>query len=132
MGGEDVGAEVRKVEVKRDYEIIAWKWMRYSGILLIPLVWIHVALNDVIIGVHDIDIDLVAMRWEVIGWRIYSFSILAFAMAHGMNGLRQVLNDYIGTDRNRCRIAWVLFLVWLVVSAIGAIAIIGGVRIQEV
>jgi succinate dehydrogenase / fumarate reductase, membrane anchor subunit len=127
-----MAGEIRTVEVKRDYEISAWKWMRYSGILLIPLVWVHVALNDVIIGVHEIDIDLVARRWELLGWRIYSFSILAFAMAHGINGLRQVLNDYIGTDRNRRRVAWALFVVWLFVSVVGAIAIIGGVRLQEV
>ena len=127
-----MAGEIRTVEVKRDYEISAWKWMRYSGILLIPLVWVHVALNDVIIGVHEIDIDLVARRWELLGWRIYSFSILAFAMAHGINGLRQVLNDYIGTDRNRRRVAWALFAVWLFVSVVGAIAIIGGVRLQEV
>jgi succinate dehydrogenase / fumarate reductase, membrane anchor subunit len=127
-----MAGEIRTVEVKRDYEISAWKWMRYSGILLIPLVWVHVALNDVIIGVHEIDIDLVARRWELLGWRIYSFSILAFAMAHGINGLRQVFNDYIGTDRNRRRVAWALFVVWLFVSVVGAIAIIGGVRLQEV
>lgn len=123
--------EVRTVEVKRDYEIIAWKWMRYSGILLIPLAWIHVALNDVIIGVHDIDINLVAQRWEVLGWRVYSFSLLAFAMAHGMNGLRQVLDDYIGNAKNRRRVAWALFVIWLVVSVIGAVALIGGVRIND-
>ena len=27
---------------KANYETTAWKWMRYSGFLLIPLVWGHV------------------------------------------------------------------------------------------
>ena len=43
--------------------LTAWKWMRYSGFLLIPLVWGHVLLQDIIVGVHKIDLDYVALRW---------------------------------------------------------------------
>ena len=31
--------QIRTVETPQNYESIAWKWMRYSGILLIPLAW---------------------------------------------------------------------------------------------
>jgi succinate dehydrogenase / fumarate reductase membrane anchor subunit len=105
--------------------------MRYSGILLIPLAWIHVAINDVIVGVHAIDLNYVQMRWAFIGWRIYDFALLAFAFAHGVNGLRQVLNDYVRGESNRRRLAWLLFVFWLVLSIIGAAAIVGGVRMPE-
>ena len=44
----------RRVKPPRNYEVTAWKWMRYSAIALIPLVWIHVLLQDVIVGVHKI------------------------------------------------------------------------------
>jgi succinate dehydrogenase / fumarate reductase membrane anchor subunit len=71
--------------------------MRYSGLLLIPLAWGHVLIQDVLVGVHRIDLDYVAMRWAMLGWRVFDFLLLAFAFAHGMNGLRQVLNDYILT-----------------------------------
>lgn len=126
-----MATEAQKVEVKRDYEIIAWKWMRYSGILLIPLVWIHVIIQDVLVGVHRIDLDYVAERWAITGWRVYAFLLLAFTFAHGMNGLRQVLNDYIRGERTRRRVAWFLFFFWLVISVIGATAVIGGVRMPE-
>jgi succinate dehydrogenase / fumarate reductase membrane anchor subunit len=119
---------VEQVEVSQGFEITAWKWMRYSGILLIPLAWIHVALNDVIVGVHQIDLDYVAMRWDLLGWRVYDFLLLSFAFAHGTNGLRQVLNDYIRGERNRRRLSWGLLVFWAVISLIGAVAIIGGVR----
>jgi succinate dehydrogenase / fumarate reductase membrane anchor subunit len=102
--------------------------MRYSGILLIPLAWVHVALQDVIIGVHAIDLNYVAERWAFIGWRIYDFALLSFAFAHGVNGLRQVLNDYVRGENNRKILAWVLLAFWAVLSIIGAVAIIGGVR----
>lgn len=119
---------VEQVKVSQGFEITAWKWMRYSGLLLIPLAWIHVYLQDAIVGVHSIDLDYVAMRWAFIGWRIYDFALLAFAFAHGVNGLRQVLRDYIKNDRAMRTIGWILLIVWMVLSLIGAVAIIGGVR----
>jgi succinate dehydrogenase / fumarate reductase membrane anchor subunit len=113
---------------KRRLETTAWTWMRYSGLLLIPLAWGHVLIQDVLIGVHSIDLDYVAMRWASIGWRTYDFLLLAFAFAHGVNGLRQVIHDYIRRETLMRKISWLLFAFWLVISAIGAFAIIGGVR----
>jgi succinate dehydrogenase / fumarate reductase, membrane anchor subunit len=118
----------RRVKTPRSYEMVAWRWMRYSGFLLIPLVFVHVILNDVIIGVHGIDVGLVESRWMFVSWRLYSAAILAFAFAHGMNGLRQVLDDYIHSSRNRQIVGWVLFVVWLIITLMGSIALVGGVR----
>src|SRR5574340_265200 len=86
---------VRQVKVRRNYDQVAWKWMRYSAILLIPLVGIHIVLQDVIVGVHSMDIGYVAERWANIFWRVYDALLLGFAMAHGMNGLRQVTLDFV-------------------------------------
>src|SRR3970040_83016 len=83
------------------YEAVAWKWMRYSGLLLIPLAWGHVLIQDVLGGVHRIDLNYVALRWASLGWGAYDFALLAFAFAHGVNGLRQVLNDYITSEKAR-------------------------------
>lgn len=120
--------ERQPVKLSRTFDATAWRWMRYSGLLLIPLAWFHVLLQDVIVGVHQMDINYVAARWANLGWRVYTFSLLAFAFAHGVNGLRQVLVDYIQSDKNRGRMSWALLIFWLVISLIGAIAIIGGVR----
>jgi succinate dehydrogenase / fumarate reductase membrane anchor subunit len=121
-------AERINVTTQNQTEVIAWKWMRYSGLLLIPLAWGHVLLQDVLVGVHRIDLDYVAMRWASIGWRTYDFLLLAFAFAHGMNGLRQVIHDYIPSEALMRVISRLLFVFWLVLAVIGAIAIIGGVR----
>lgn len=117
-----------KKTLRKGFEITAWKWMRYSGLLLIPLAWIHVLIQDVLVGVHQIDLDYVAMRWASLGWRVYDFALLAFALAHGMNGLRQVLVEYIQGEKARRWMAWIVFAVWLVISVIGGAAIVGGVR----
>ena len=119
---------VRQIKTKDNYENVAWKWMRYSAILLIPLVWIHVLIQDVLTGVHAIDINYVAERWANLGWQVYDISLLAFAFAHGMNGLRQVLNDFVHSKRGQQTLSWVLLFLWLVISVIGAFAIIAGAR----
>ncbi len=111
----------------RNYETIAWKWMRYSALLLIPLVWGHILLQDIIVGVHRIDLNYVALRWASLGWRIYDILLLGFAFAHGVNGLRQVALDYIHSPRARRAVEWGLLIFWLLVTGIGAAAIIGGV-----
>ncbi len=113
---------------KPNFDTKAWMFMRYSAVLLIPLVFGHLILQDVIIGVHRIDLDYVALRWASLGWRIYDALLLAFAFAHGVNGIRQVLNDYILSDKGRKIMQTTLLLFFLIITAIGAIALIGGVR----
>lgn len=117
-----------RVATPKNFETTAWLFMRYSAVLLIPLAFGHIILQDVIVGVHSIDLDYVAMRWELLAWRIYDAALLAFAFAHGMNGLRQVLADYIKNERVFRVVSWILLIAWLAISAVGAAAIIGGVR----
>ena len=50
--------------------------------------------------------------------------LLAFAFAHGMNGLRQVADDYIHRESLRRAVSWVIIIAWAVITAIGAMAII--------
>ncbi len=121
---------IRTVKTPANYETIAWKWMRYSAFLLIPLVWLHIILQDVVVGVHNMDLGYVAERWASLGWRIFDGLLLAFAFAHGVNGLRQVLNDFIHTPTGRTIMNWGLFIFWLAITAIGFVALIGGVNQQ--
>ncbi|MEA4907483.1 MAG: hypothetical protein GYA17_12390 [Chloroflexi bacterium] len=119
---------VRQVQVKPNYDMLAWRWMRYSGFLLIPLAFGHVLIQDVIVGVHAIDLDYVALRWANVGWRIYDALLLGFAFAHGMNGVRQVAYDVVHSPSGRKAVNWGLFIFWLVIFLIGAVTVIGGVR----
>jgi succinate dehydrogenase / fumarate reductase membrane anchor subunit len=115
---------VRRVKTSQNLDSTAWKWMRYSGFLLIPLAWGHLLIQDVIIGVHNIDVAYVSSRFTFIGWRIYDILLLSFAFAHGMNGLRQVLGDLFPAPPIRRWTGWILLAGWLVISIIGAIAVI--------
>jgi succinate dehydrogenase / fumarate reductase, membrane anchor subunit len=119
---------VRQVKIKGNYESISWRWMRFSAFLLIPLVWGHMILQDVVVGVHAMDLGYVADRWANLGWRIYDGLLLGFAFAHGVNGLRQVLNDFVHGERGRKILNWGLFVFWLAIFLFGLIALIAGVN----
>lgn len=119
---------VRTLPATRNLETWAWLFMRWSGVLLIPLAWIHVLLNDVLIGVHRIDLDYVSLRWAITGWRVFDAALLTFAFAHGVNGLRQVVDDYVHNPGLNRALKWLMFVVWAAITAIGAVALIGGVR----
>ena len=95
-----------------------WSFMRISGLLIVPLVFGHLAIMHVLQGVFDLTaaghtivgtggivnesgtaVEFVASRWNlIIGgvavWRVYDFALLTLVIAHGFNGLRYVLTDY--------------------------------------
>ncbi len=94
-----------------------WSYMRISGIIILPLVFGHLAMQHLIQGVFDITVqghsvvgstlinqsgtavEYVADRWNfLIGgiavWKVYDFGMLALVVIHGFNGLRLVLTDY--------------------------------------
>jgi succinate dehydrogenase / fumarate reductase membrane anchor subunit len=125
-----MATQTREVKTSANYEKFAWKWMRYSALLLIPLVWGHVILQDVVVGVHNMNLGYVAERWASIFWRGFDALLLAFAFAHGINGVRQVFNDFIHGEQARRILFIVLFIFWLAVSLIGLIALIAGVSQQ--
>jgi succinate dehydrogenase / fumarate reductase, membrane anchor subunit len=105
----------------------AWLWslMRLSAILLVPLVWIHVLIQDVLVGVHHIQLDYVALRWAQTGWRVYDAALLAFAFGHGSNGLRQVLEDHIHGSAARRVLRMGLIIFWIAITTLGTIALVG-------
>ena len=109
------------------FEIMVWKYMRLSAILLVPLVWIHTILNTLIVGAENINLDLVAARWATLGWRVYDILLLALAFSHGVTGLRQVFLDFTSSARSRRVLNLLMLCFWLLLSILGAAGIIGGV-----
>ncbi len=95
-----------------------WSFMRISGVLILPLVFGHLAMMHILQGVFDLtaqghvvvgtggiinqsgtSVEFVANRWNLlIGgvaiWRVYDFFLLALAVIHGFNGMRYILTDY--------------------------------------
>ena len=118
----------RHATSRPNFEIRAWKYMRLSAILLVPLVWIHTIIITLIIGAENVSLDFVAMRWANIGWRVYDILLLTFAFSHGVNGLRQVLLDFSSSSISRKILNLLLLFFWLLLSIISAAGIVGGIE----
>lgn len=107
------------------FEQTAWRYMRWSGVLLIPLAFGHLAIMHVINSVYEIDYHwVINTRWQFLPWRLYDAFLLWFAGLHGFNGLRIVVNDYVhNPGANR---AWKIALIGLLilVFALGTAALV--------
>jgi succinate dehydrogenase / fumarate reductase, membrane anchor subunit len=123
--------ESEPMQSSKTFETFSWRWMRLSALLLIPLVWIHSIIQSLIVGGQNLSLAYVQMRWAFLGWRIYDIFLLAFAFSHGIVGVRQVLFDFIKSAQARKITSWALAAFWILITAIGAIAIIGGVRMPR-
>jgi succinate dehydrogenase / fumarate reductase membrane anchor subunit len=113
----------RHIKPRSNTERYAFLFMRLSGILLLLLAVGHMLLQHVLRDVHSLTLQTVQDIWRSWGWRAYDLLLLIFAIVHGFNGLRQVLEDYIHNPRT-VKIIGRLIVVFVVITIIwSAIAI---------
>ena len=94
-------AEPRKA---RRFNIEKWGWiyMRFSGIILVVLIFGHLFVNLVAgEGVKAIDFAFVAGKLAQPFWVVWDTLLLWLALIHGANGMRTIVNDYANTPRLR-------------------------------
>ena len=85
----------RKVQVKFNFERYAYLFMRMSGLILLILAVGHMMIQHVLNSSGNLTLVFVAEQWNSWGWKAYDIFLLLFAIPHGVNGLRNVLEDYI-------------------------------------
>ena len=138
-----------------------WAFMRLSGILIVPLVFGHLAMMHVIQGVFDITastqvigtletngsllgngvptaVEFVYHRWSfaaggVYLWRVYDLFLLILVTLHGFNGLRYVLTDYTSNNEfaRRTSVAFCT-IVGAILLVVGAAALFAPLEKQIV
>ena len=77
------------------FEVASWYFMRVSGAILLLIAVFHLLLMHVILGVDRINYSMILGRWASPWWQLYDLVLLGFAMLHGVNGARWVIDDYI-------------------------------------
>lgn len=77
-------------------EYLAWIFMRVSGVVLLFMVLIHLAIMHIINNVEVINYHFVAVRYATPFWRTYDVVMLWLAFIHGLNGVRVMIDDYVG------------------------------------
>jgi len=108
--------------------LIGWFLQRMTGLLLVPVVLLHVWVTHYIVGgsgVHQAEVDytMVAARLSSPWWKLIDISLLLIVLYHGLRGVWVVLQE--APHRPWVRIA--LYCVILVFGA--ALAILGTVTI---
>lgn len=106
-----------------NYDAFAWVFMRVSGLALIFLALFHFSWMHFLIGVENINYETIVGRWtgpQALFWRVYDMFLLTFAFTHGINGARQVVEDYVLGKLGRTVIVGALWLIWIVLVGMGA------------
>jgi succinate dehydrogenase / fumarate reductase membrane anchor subunit len=87
---------------RTNFEMLAWLFMRLSGVVLVFLVLGHLIIQLFLDGgVSKISFAFVAGRWASPFWQGWDLLMLWLAMLHGANGMRTVINDYAERDTTR-------------------------------
>jgi succinate dehydrogenase / fumarate reductase membrane anchor subunit len=103
------GRPRRARRAPRNFETWSWFFMRLSGLALVFLSLIHFTVTHIVNDVVDTDYDFVAHRWDNPLWRLFDWLLLALALAHGLNGLRWIVGDYVRRPGLRRLVLIVLF-----------------------
>lgn len=104
------------------FEFNMWLFMRVSGLLLIFLALFHMLWLHFVISVEKITFDTIVARWtgpHAVLWRTFDLLLLAFAFTHGINGLRNVLDDYFHSPGWRAFLKVGLVVFWFVLMGMG-------------
>lgn len=105
-------------------ERYGYLFMRLSGAALIFLAIGHMMIQHVLNDVHSLTLEFVRQQWTSWGWRTYDLLLLIFAIMHGFNGLRVVLEDYIHNPGTVRTLRWLLVIFLIITIIWSAVAII--------
>ncbi len=140
----------RGFELPGRLEATLWSYMRLSGLLILPLVFGHLAMMHVLQGVFDITgtgigvvgtdtvnqtgqaVEFVGARWDMLVagvaiWRFYDGLLLALVVVHGFNGLRYVVNDYAHPPLVNRALNWAIVFGMVALIVLGMAALLAGV-----
>jgi len=106
-----------------NWEKWGWLYMRFSGILLVVLIFGHLLVNLFLgSGVSAIDFAFVAGKLANPFWIVWDTLLLWLALIHGANGMRTLTNDYA---RGKLRILLLVLLAGatIVLLALGTLVL---------
>ncbi len=150
------GVNAPKTVPKRSrFDTFMWMYMRVSGVLILPIVFGHLAMMHVIQGVFNITVqnyvpvgttalnqsgsavEFVALRWNtmfagVFIWRIYDIALLVLTGLHGFYGMHYAMNDYIHNAVVNRGAQIAIFVTAIGLLIVGGLAIINGVPAETV
>jgi succinate dehydrogenase / fumarate reductase membrane anchor subunit len=118
----------RRVKPSGGFELGAWYFMRISGLVLVLLALGHLVIVHILFNVETINYAFVASRWSEPGsgffWRLWDLAMVVLAVIHGLNGLRQILDEYIVRPGRRVAAHTIIWMLATVLIGMGTYAIL--------
>jgi len=105
-------------------ELYAWLFMRVSGVALLVMALLHLAIMHIINNIEVINYQFVVRRYLTPFWRTYDLVMLWLALLHGMNGVRTLVDDYVGVGGWRALSLASLYVLAFIFLAIGTLVIL--------
>ncbi len=114
----------RSSSKRNNFEMVAWLFMRLSGVVLVILIFGHLFVNLMTgEGVHRIDFGFVGGKLANPFWQVWDMLLLWLAMLHGTNGIRTIIDDYAQKDKTRAFLKVILFLASAFIILVGTLVI---------
>ena len=110
---------------RTNWEKWGWIYMRVSGVLLLVLIFGHLASNLLFLdgGVHAINFGVVAGKLASPFWQIWDTLMLWLALIHGANGMRTITNDYVVNKVARRVLITALWLAAALLIVLGTLVV---------
>jgi succinate dehydrogenase / fumarate reductase membrane anchor subunit len=105
-------------------DLWAWIFMRVSGVVLLVMVLLHLVIMHIINNIEVINYHFVAQRYATPFWRTYDLVMLWLAFIHGLNGLRVLIDDYVGSRGWRLLSLASLYVLGFIFLALGSLVIL--------
>jgi succinate dehydrogenase / fumarate reductase membrane anchor subunit len=105
-------------------EQTAWLFTRISAVVLLVMALFHLVYMHIALGMEAVSFQLVAYRWQFLGWRLFDLTLLVFGWLHGANGMRVVLDDYVHSPFARIVAHTLLFLITATLIVLGTYVVI--------
>jgi succinate dehydrogenase / fumarate reductase membrane anchor subunit len=105
-------------------ERTAWLFTRISALALLGMALFHLLFMHIAMGPEAISFQLIAYRWQFLGWRLFDLVLLIFGWLHGANGMRIVIDDYVHAPVGRMVARALLAVVTVTVIVLGTYVVL--------
>ena len=106
------------------FERNSWLFTRVSAVLLLGMALFHLVYMHIALGMDSISFQLIAYRWQFLGWRLFDLGLLVFGWLHGANGMRVVIDDYVHARGARIVAHTLLFAVTATLIVLGTFVVL--------
>lgn len=118
-------------------DYVMWLFMRISGLALILLGFMGV-VGAALMGARN-QVDLPTLLrwtffpnpnhvvnseipdvgiWATAYWQVMQILVIFFGVSHGINGLREVIEDYVGNSFFQILLRGLILLIWLTIMIV--------------